>query len=107
MATPKDRNGVEETEDLYSLVDNNWSSEVSSLATATMAEARFNVSKSLPVPGDLKQLSDHLQMKAHFLSNADKLKSREVFREGVEVAQARLLTYNKRRPGEIEAIRYC
>lgn len=77
-----------------------WKRDVSSLACATLNERTFNKVAELPEPGDLEKLSLYLQQQAGGISE---ISTKDQFRHAVEVAQARLLTYNKRRPGELEA----
>ncbi|XP_013383013.2 uncharacterized protein LOC106153550 [Lingula anatina] len=104
MSSPKNLQRAEEAADVIKLMEKNWSSNVSSLATATLDEGRYTTVQSLPVPEDLRVLSQHVQWKSNSLSTEAILKTKDGFREGVEIAQARLVTFNKRRPGEIEAI---
>ena len=105
MGNPKDEKKAQEACDLIKVLEKNWSAEVSSMATATLAEAKFNITNSLPTPKDIKLLSDYIQAQAHMLSSVNSLKTKEGFHKGVEIAQTRLLSYNKRRPGEIDSIR--
>lgn len=83
------------------LVDSNWKTDVSCLATAVMSERSWNKPVELPIPGDLLLLSTHLQKQAREINTID---NASMYRRAVEVAEGRLLTYNKRRPGELEGI---
>lgn len=84
------------------LCEKNWSTDVSSLACATIAERKFNQVIELPLPSDLKSLSTYLQKEANSIKSVYDDTS---YRHAVCIAQARLVTYNKRRPGELEAVR--
>jgi hypothetical protein len=84
------------------LLEKNWCSEVSAMAVNTQSERRFNKKINLPLPNDLQALTDHI-IKESELCKKSSL-TREVYRRTVQLCQARLLLYNKRRPGELEAL---
>ena len=84
------------------LIDKNWKADVSSLALATLAERKFNKPVELPLPDDLEMLSRHLQSEAKKIKT---IQSVAEYQNVVQIVESRLLTYNKRCPGELEGIR--
>ena len=86
---------------LQKLIEKNWAKEISSLACATANQARFNKSQNLPVPDDLAKLSGHLTSEAKKITS---INNSEEYKRAVHVTQARLLLYNKRRPGEVQGL---
>ncbi|XP_014672580.1 PREDICTED: uncharacterized protein LOC106813048 [Priapulus caudatus] len=88
-------------ENFNKLMRKNWHEHITSLANAVITERNFNKLVLLPKPDDLKKLSDHIQGE---IGKMDVIKDKSDFRRAVELVEARLLTYNKRRPGELEAI---
>jgi hypothetical protein len=94
----------QEARDFLILMEKKWPAEISVRASATIAERNFNKKTELPLPSDLKKVSDYLQNEAGKLDSVD-LKDDRNYLRAVEIIQARLLTYNKRRPGELEGTR--
>ena len=85
------------------LLDKNWCAEISAVAVATQSQNRFNKSTNLPIPGDMEKLSRYIideieQMEVEGEMSADK------YKRIVQLTLSRLLLYNKRRPGELEAM---
>ena len=80
-----------------------WNEHVSSLAGALLEERKFNKRVKLPKPNDVLMLSNHTKIA---LSKLDlTLVTMDNYRGVVRLTQSRLVTYNKRRPGEIDGIR--
>jgi len=77
--------------------------KVAKKATVTLQTRRFNSEKSLPNPDDLVRLQAHVKEGLKELKLAE-TGCPETYRRAVELCQTRLLLYNKRRSGEIEAI---
>ena len=98
----RDKDKAEEARLFHAVCEKNWITEVSALACATLRERSFNKVVELPKPADLKKLSQHLQDEAGKIAV---IESEDSYRYAIEVTQARLLTYNKRRPGELQSIR--
>lgn len=86
------------------ICDKSWGKEVSALACTTLHERKFNKVVKLPSPDDLKVFSQSLQDTLRQLSRQC-IVTPETYRALVEAVEARLLTYNKRRPGELESIK--
>ena len=97
-----DKDKAEEARLFHAVCEKNWITEVSALACATLRERSFNKVVELPKPADLKKLSQHLQDEAGKIAV---IESEDSYRYAIEVTEARLLTYNKRRPGELHSIR--
>jgi hypothetical protein len=98
----KDKDGMESAAQFLTLVKSNWAVEISTLACATLSERRYNTVVELPTPQDIAKLSSYLQNEEVKIR---KIETAGEFRRACEVVQARLTSYNKRRPGEIEALR--
>ena len=99
----RDTSSVEDCRQFRLLVEKNWRVEVSALACAILSERKFNKTIQLPGSDDLRKLSEYLKSQA---TKIQEITNADAYRHAVQVAEARLLTYNKRRPGELEAIRY-
>ena len=81
-----------------------WSSKVTKLARCTLNERHFNRRQPLPKPADLSKLAAFI---THELKTANYAqKNPENFRRIVMLTETRLLMYNKRRSGELEAMTY-
>lgn len=71
---------------------------LSSSAIKQLEERHYNSHLELPSCDDLKQLTDFIQLML-------KEETTIQFKDMVALVQARLLLFNKRRPGELEALR--
>ncbi|KAK3108247.1 hypothetical protein FSP39_004029 [Pinctada imbricata] len=91
-----------EADDFTKLVEKLWKVHVKKRAATLLEERQFNKKTELPLPDDVAKLAKYL---------VDSLKSLKltadpaVFQRVVVLTEARLLLYNRRRPGELEAIR--
>ena len=81
-----------------------WSYKVSKLARRTLDERKFNKHTPLPNPMDIAKLASFLVTKIKQLNLEETGES--VFRETAILTEARLLLHNRRRPGELESLRY-
>ena len=90
-----------ESEEFIKLLKIDWSEAVTRIAQAVLNERRLNKSIELPDPQDVKRLSEFTVTELKKLDFEDK--SEEVFRRAVTLAETRLLVFNKRRSGELEA----
>ena len=79
-----------------------WVTEVSALGCAALNEHTFNKVIDLPKPADLGTLSRYLRNAARDIATID---NEEQYRHAVHIVQARLLSYNRRRPGELQTIK--
>nr|XP_022330999.1 uncharacterized protein LOC111129143 isoform X1 [Crassostrea virginica] len=101
-----DEVGRKEATDFLQLLKMEWSTRVNRISRATLAERNFNRRKPLPDPEDIVKLASYLVTELQKLENdldpvlADGVK----FRRVVMLVQSRLLLYNRRRPGELEAL---
>lgn len=94
---------VKESKDFLKLMKFEWSTRVTKMATVTLQIRNFNKEKSLPEPEDIIKLQK--KIRDDIKSFNTKLETHENFRKAGRMAQARLVIYNKRRSGEIDAIR--
>ncbi|XP_033758150.1 uncharacterized protein LOC117340499 [Pecten maximus] len=93
----------QEATDFLRLMQLEWSVKVTKLARVTLEERRFNKEKELPHPEDIAHLATYM---VEALKTLDLSEPNEaIFREAVILTQARLLLYNRRRPGELESLR--
>ena len=93
----------EECSDVLELMNAEWSTKVTKLARVTLNERRFNQAKALPDPEDVRKLSKYLQDE---LSQANlKDNSRENRQKVAQLTQAYLISYNRRRSGEVQAMK--
>lgn len=99
-----DEKGRQEVTDFMSLMKMEFGTKVTKLAKVTLNERRFNKSKDLPLPKDVAKLSSYLldEIKKIDLNQKDAIS----YRKTLILAQTRLLTYNRRRPGELEVMRF-
>ena len=81
---------------------NNWAKDISTLTLETIVHRKFNRHHSLPLPSDIKALTQFLAEESKQILN---IKSTDDYKHAVEISLSRLLTFNKRTPGELEALR--
>lgn len=94
-----DRVKREAADDFLQLITIQWSTKLERV----LLEERKHVQKvPLPLPLDVKKLSEYLKQEA--LSCDLKNYSYENFRKVVTLGLASLITYNRRRPGEVQAM---
>jgi len=90
-----------QAEDLMKLIEIFWGSRVAKLARVLLEERRFNKRNELPLPEDLLALNNHLEAELGKLDLSD-VTTRNYYRVA-KVVQTKLLVYNRRRTGELEA----
>ncbi len=78
-----------------------WGEKVTKLARSVLITRTFQADLQVPAPQDLEKLTKHICMEINNLDLSRKDSS--TFRQCVILAQTRLLSYNKRRSGEIGA----
>ena len=102
----KQDNEKEEREDSSAgfllLTKREWPVRVSKRALAILDERRFNKRVHLPNPDDMAKISKYLETEILTLNLDDK--SWTNHSRTVVLVQVRLATFNKRRPGELEAL---
>lgn len=100
-----DEVGRQEATDFIQLLKMEWSTRVNRISRATLAERNFNKRKPLPDPEDIAKLATYLVTELQKLETTLDPASADIakFRKVVILVQSRLLLYNRRRPGELEA----
>ena len=90
---------IVEAERFLLVKEGEWYEKVTSMALGNLATRKFNSAQRLPRSEDLKKMSDYLKasIKVPVASC-----SFEEYRELQTNVLARLLTFNRRRPGELE-----
>ena len=100
----KDAVKEEEAARLLKVMKKLWPTRVATLARCLASERKFNKNILLPIPEDLEKVSNYIKEE---LANLDLTKPAwTTYQRGVYLVQCRLAIFNKRRPGELEAIRY-
>ncbi|XP_038063286.1 uncharacterized protein LOC119733978 [Patiria miniata] len=95
----------EECRDFMDLMQSEWSTRVTKLARVRLAERQYNLKQQLPKPDDLVQMNNFLTKE---LSNFDlSLSTLDNYRTAVQLVEAKLISYNRRRCGEVQAMRLC
>ena len=98
----KDRNAEEDADRFLKLMSVFWGTRVTKLARNTLVERQFNKRQVLPDSGDIQKLNEYLNKQ---LSNIDVGEvSMDNYTKIGRLVATKLLQYNRRRPGEIEAI---
>lgn len=92
---------AEEMQTLLGLITLEWGERLVKLARNVLVRRRFIMKKELPSPDDIAVLTRYIveELKSIALTP-------ENFFRVVQMAQTRLLTFNKRRSGKIDVIRY-
>nr|XP_034315953.1 uncharacterized protein LOC117685616 [Crassostrea gigas] len=93
-----------EASEFLQLLRMEWSVKVTKLARITLDVRHFNKRKELPDPSDIEKIAAYLVREIKNLDLTPNNNNEIVFREAVVLAEARLLLYNRRRPGELECL---
>ncbi len=96
-----DQKMVAEATAFSHVLDLEMSVKITKNASAVLQERRFNKKIELPQPTDVKKFSDYILAELDQLSLTVEW---DTYRRAIKLVQCRLLTYNKRRPGELENI---
>lgn len=99
----RDRLVKEECSDFMDLMTDEWGVRVTKLAQVTLTERMYNNAKELPEPADLKRLSDFIAKELKTVNLEDK--TYDTFRRSAQLVEAKLVSYNRRRTGEIQAMK--
>lgn len=95
--------GCLDASNFLNLMKLEWTVKVTKIAKSTLNERHFNAQKSLPDPEDIAKLAKYI---TNELANFDvENMTPDNYRKGVILSESRLLLYNRRRPGELEALR--
>jgi len=94
----------EEAEDFLRTMNVFWGTKITKLARNLLVERQFNKRPNLPEPQDIQKLNEYLnaQLTVIDLMVVDIANYTHI----CKILCAKLVSYNRRRPGEIEAIRY-
>ena len=93
----KDR---QEAEDFLKLMSIEWSTK---LARVTLEDRKHNKKTPLPLQEDIQRLSEYLNDQIREFKTQDA--SYKNYRSGVILAESKLITFNRRRCGELQAMR--
>ena len=99
------KNYKEEASEFIDAVKSKWSEKVTRRARKLLAERKLNRVQYLPKPEDIQTLSSYLKEKLSCLDLDTENPSWTSYHEVVELLEARLVSYNRRRSGEVEAIK--
>ena len=80
-----------------------WTSRVTKLAHKVLRERRLLKHFHLPLPSDLKKLAQTVEKQLKGLNLKREEADATSYRKAVKLAETRLVLYNKRRGGELEA----
>jgi hypothetical protein len=89
-----------DAEQFLKVIHISWAEQVTRLARSVLNQRNLNETVQLPCPEDIKRLNEYLTTS---LNSLDLKKDIATYRRAVKLVQARLLCYNKRRSGELEA----
>ena len=88
-----------EAKDLLKLMNLQLSTK---LGRVLLAERKLRRQKPLPLPEDIKKLSEYICTEMQSLDLQDR--SHQNFVKAAQLAQTKLITYNRRRCGELQAM---
>ena len=93
-----------EGKEFLTLMNIRWHTEVTRLAREVLVEKSMNKTRALPLPADVKDLSEYMKQTLKEFNVA--INNNKNFRHGATVALARLTIYNRRRSHEVQAMRF-
>lgn len=101
----KDDQSKEEGRDLLQVMQIFWATRITKLARVTLHERQFNKRPVLPDASDIEKLNNYLKLEMRMID----LKRIDIenYKHITKLVSAKLLMYNRRRTGEIEAIGYA
>jgi hypothetical protein len=92
----------EECLDFLELMKSEWGIRVTKLARLTLTLRKCNEKKRLPLPEDIKKLAETTDRCLKELDLTDK--TFQTYHKACELVEAKLISYNRRRPGEVQSI---
>jgi len=98
----KDDDKYKETKRFQKLMQSEWKIKVRKQAVILLEERGFNKRCELPDPEDVAKLAQYLIRQLN--ETPKQITNSEEYRRLAILTEARLLLYNKRRPGELEAL---
>ncbi|XP_052097335.1 uncharacterized protein LOC127732312 [Mytilus californianus] len=93
------KKGIEACNNVDILIKSEWGERVTKLARTILILRTFSQNKAIPSPEDVRKLNIHLITRLKDFQYKE-----DVYSSLCTIAQARLLLYNKRRSGEIDAM---
>ena len=99
----RDNDTKEECRDFLQLMSSEWGTRVTKQARLILNERKFNEKKSLPEPEDLKKLAKSLNVELQNIDLSDV--SYHTYHQACTLVVAKLISYNRRRAGEVQAIK--
>ena len=97
----RDEENRKEAKRLACILESKWKIKVRKEAKLILEERSFNKQSNLPDPNDIALLAEYL---VKSLNNLELSSDPCSFRRTVVLTEARLILYNRRRPGELEAL---
>ncbi|XP_064631652.1 uncharacterized protein LOC135489946 [Lineus longissimus] len=94
--------GIKEAERFLTLKDTEWIEKITSLARSNLATRKFNKPANLPKSEDITKVTEYLKNQLAVCSTDGDKSNMQDYRELQTLVLARLMTFNRRRPGEIE-----
>ncbi|OWF34468.1 uncharacterized protein LOC110445058 [Mizuhopecten yessoensis] len=98
------KNGDEENrkaaKDFLKLMEIEWTTK---LSRVLLHERKNNKENLLPLPKDIEKLASYIKREMEAFDTADT--SYDNYRKAVVLVESNLITYNRRRPGEVQAMR--
>ena len=92
-----------ETKRFMEMFKYNWSTDVKRRARHVLRERKLNQRVELPDPNDIAILADHMKKR---MEQSVKPQTYDEFKELQYDTLARLIAFNRRRPGELQVMRY-
>lgn len=103
-----DETAESEAKNFITLLNADWSGNVSAPALSTMHQRRFSKVQELPKSDDVEKFSSFLDAELNKVIRelkCDPLQSRQLYKRCQHLTLAKLTVFNKRRPGEVEQLR--
>ena len=79
-----------------------WEVDVKKRARHVLRERKLNAMTELPDPADIAKFAQHMQEKMQMMESPT---TYEEFRTLQYLTMARLISFNRRRPGEVQVMR--
>ena len=99
----KDPAMKQDCSDFLELMESEWALKVTKLARVALLERSYNQKQQLPLPEDLKRLGEFLNNELSKVNLKDHTTT--TFRRVSQLVESKLTAYNRRRSGEVQAIK--
>ncbi|XP_021353744.1 uncharacterized protein LOC110450516 [Mizuhopecten yessoensis] len=100
-----DKASRQDAEDLLKAMSVYWGTSVTKMSRVLLEQRHYAKDKKLPEPNDIKTLNIFLNESLKDLDLKSNTSIPDIFRKTAEVTEAKLVVYNRRRTGELQAIR--